>query len=140
MSRNLGRLDDGGRYLEEALRLSDSMTERQQLATRGYYFRVIPGELRDAPRVLWQVRGFRRRIGKVTGDVEPGPTGASMTAGRRQSYGYLPEAIYYQGRTRETLGRPDAEGAYREYLVIRGDSARIRWPRGSGERSGGDRN
>jgi serine/threonine protein kinase/tetratricopeptide (TPR) repeat protein len=40
MSRNLGRLADGDRYILEALRLVDSMTERERLATRGYYYRV----------------------------------------------------------------------------------------------------
>jgi serine/threonine protein kinase/tetratricopeptide (TPR) repeat protein len=40
-SRNLGRMDDADRYIKEALRYLDSMTDRERLATRGLYDRQI---------------------------------------------------------------------------------------------------
>ena len=41
MSRNLERLDDADKYIKEALRYLDTMTDRERLATRGYYDRLI---------------------------------------------------------------------------------------------------
>jgi eukaryotic-like serine/threonine-protein kinase len=41
MSRNLGRLDEADKYIQEALRYLDSMTERERFATRGFYYRMI---------------------------------------------------------------------------------------------------
>jgi len=41
MSRNLGRLDDADKYIKEAFRYLDGMTERERFATRGYYYRTI---------------------------------------------------------------------------------------------------
>ena len=40
ISRNLGALQDANRYIEEALRHLDGMTERERLATRGFQFRL----------------------------------------------------------------------------------------------------
>ena len=40
-SRNLGRNDDALNYIKEALRYLDSMTDRERLATRGLYDRII---------------------------------------------------------------------------------------------------
>ena len=39
-SRNLGKLQDAEKYINEALRHLDGMTEREQYSTRGFYFRV----------------------------------------------------------------------------------------------------
>jgi tetratricopeptide (TPR) repeat protein len=39
-SRNLGRLQDADRYINEALKYLDGMTERERLATRGMYYRL----------------------------------------------------------------------------------------------------
>jgi tetratricopeptide (TPR) repeat protein/tRNA A-37 threonylcarbamoyl transferase component Bud32 len=41
MSRNLGQLEDSDRYIKEALRYLDGMTERERFATRGFYYRMI---------------------------------------------------------------------------------------------------
>ena len=41
MSRNLGRLDEADKYIKEAFRYVDGMTERERFATRGYYYRTI---------------------------------------------------------------------------------------------------
>ncbi len=41
VSRNLGRLDDADKYVKEAFRYLDGMTERERYATRGYYYRTI---------------------------------------------------------------------------------------------------
>ena len=41
VSRNLGRLDDADKYIHEALRRLDGMTERERFVTRGFYYRVI---------------------------------------------------------------------------------------------------
>ena len=41
MSRNLDRQDDADKYIKEALRFLDSMTDRERFATRGYYSRLI---------------------------------------------------------------------------------------------------
>jgi len=41
ISRNLGRMDDAEKYIKEALRYLDSMTDRERLATRGLYDRQI---------------------------------------------------------------------------------------------------
>ena len=40
VSRNLGRLDDADKYIKEALRTLDGMTERERFVTRGMYYRV----------------------------------------------------------------------------------------------------
>ena len=40
ISRNLGALQDANRYIDEALRHLDGMTERERLATRGFQFRL----------------------------------------------------------------------------------------------------
>src|SRR5262249_39683234 len=40
-SKNLGRADDADKYIKEALRYLDGMTERERLATRGFYDRQI---------------------------------------------------------------------------------------------------
>ena len=41
MSRNLERMDDANKYIKEALRYLDHMTDRERFATRGYYSRLI---------------------------------------------------------------------------------------------------
>lgn len=41
VSRNLGRPDDAEKYIKEALKYLDSMTERERFGTRGYYYRVL---------------------------------------------------------------------------------------------------
>jgi len=41
MSRNLGRMADADKYIKEALRYIDGMTDRERLGTRGYYDRLI---------------------------------------------------------------------------------------------------
>ena len=41
MSRNLNQLDDAEKYIQEALRYTDSMTDREKFITRGFYNRVI---------------------------------------------------------------------------------------------------
>jgi tetratricopeptide (TPR) repeat protein/predicted Ser/Thr protein kinase len=41
MSRNLGRPDDAEKYIKEALRHLDGMTERERFGTRGFYYRMI---------------------------------------------------------------------------------------------------
>ena len=40
-SRNLDRPDDADKYIKEALRYLDGMTERERFSTRGTYFRMI---------------------------------------------------------------------------------------------------
>jgi tetratricopeptide (TPR) repeat protein len=40
-SRNLDRPDDANKYIKQALQYIDSMTDREKLATRGYYYRLI---------------------------------------------------------------------------------------------------
>jgi tetratricopeptide (TPR) repeat protein len=40
MSRNLQRFDDADKYIKEALRYLDSMTDRERMATRGFYYRL----------------------------------------------------------------------------------------------------
>ena len=40
ISRNLGALQDANRYIDEALRHLDGMTERERLVTRGFQFRL----------------------------------------------------------------------------------------------------
>jgi serine/threonine protein kinase/tetratricopeptide (TPR) repeat protein len=40
-SKNLGRTDDADKYIKEALRYLDSMTDRERLQTRGFYDRQI---------------------------------------------------------------------------------------------------
>jgi tetratricopeptide (TPR) repeat protein len=39
-SRNLGRLQDADKYINEALRYLDGMTERERFSTRGMFYRV----------------------------------------------------------------------------------------------------
>ena len=39
-SRNLGRLQDAERYVNEAVRYVDGMTERERYSTRGFFFRL----------------------------------------------------------------------------------------------------
>jgi eukaryotic-like serine/threonine-protein kinase len=41
MSRNLGRPDEAEKYIKEALRHLDGMTERERFGTRGFYYRMI---------------------------------------------------------------------------------------------------
>jgi eukaryotic-like serine/threonine-protein kinase len=41
MSRNLNRPDEADKYIKEALRYVDGMTEREKYGTRGFYFRMI---------------------------------------------------------------------------------------------------
>ena len=41
MSRNLGRIEDAEKYIKEALRYLDSMTDRERFGTRGFYYRMI---------------------------------------------------------------------------------------------------
>jgi eukaryotic-like serine/threonine-protein kinase len=41
MSRNLGRMEDTDKYIKEALRYLDSMTDRERFGTRGFYYRHI---------------------------------------------------------------------------------------------------
>ncbi len=41
VSRNLGRPEDADKYIKEALRYLDSMTDRERFATRGFYYRTI---------------------------------------------------------------------------------------------------
>ena len=40
ISRNLGSLQDANRYIDEALRHLDGMTDRERLVTRGFQFRL----------------------------------------------------------------------------------------------------
>jgi eukaryotic-like serine/threonine-protein kinase len=40
VARNLGQLQDAERYINEALRYLNGMTERERFSTRGFYFRV----------------------------------------------------------------------------------------------------
>jgi serine/threonine protein kinase/Flp pilus assembly protein TadD len=40
MSRNLQRFDEADKYIKEALRYLDSMTDRERMATRGFYYRL----------------------------------------------------------------------------------------------------
>jgi eukaryotic-like serine/threonine-protein kinase len=39
-SRNLGRVQDAEKYINEALRYLDGMTERERFSTRGFYYRM----------------------------------------------------------------------------------------------------
>jgi eukaryotic-like serine/threonine-protein kinase len=48
MSRNLGRIDEAEKYIQQALRYLDSMTERERLGTRGFYYRMIGDNQRCA--------------------------------------------------------------------------------------------
>ena len=41
MSRNLNRPDDADKYIKEARRYLDTMTERERFGTRGFYYRMI---------------------------------------------------------------------------------------------------
>ena len=41
VSRNLGRMDDAEKYIKEALRYIDGMTERERFSTRGLYYRIV---------------------------------------------------------------------------------------------------
>jgi serine/threonine protein kinase/tetratricopeptide (TPR) repeat protein len=41
MSRNLGRTEDAEKYIKEALRHLDGMTDRERFGTRGLYYRMI---------------------------------------------------------------------------------------------------
>ena len=41
MSRNLGRPEDSDKYIKQALRYIDGMTERERFGTRGFYYRLI---------------------------------------------------------------------------------------------------
>jgi serine/threonine protein kinase/tetratricopeptide (TPR) repeat protein len=41
MSRNLGRIEDADKYIKEALRHLDGMTDRERFGTRGFYYRMI---------------------------------------------------------------------------------------------------
>jgi serine/threonine protein kinase/tetratricopeptide (TPR) repeat protein len=41
MSRNLGRIEDADKYIQEALRHLDGMTDRERFGTRGFYYRMI---------------------------------------------------------------------------------------------------
>jgi serine/threonine protein kinase/tetratricopeptide (TPR) repeat protein len=41
MSRNLGRIEEAEKYIKEALRYLDSMTDRERFGTRGFYYRMI---------------------------------------------------------------------------------------------------
>jgi serine/threonine protein kinase/tetratricopeptide (TPR) repeat protein len=41
MSRNLNQPEDAERYIKEAFRYLDGMTEREKFATRGFYYRMI---------------------------------------------------------------------------------------------------
>ena len=40
ISRNLGRLQDAEKYIKEALRHLDGMTERERFTTRGFFYRL----------------------------------------------------------------------------------------------------
>src|SRR6185436_17759768 len=40
VSRNLGNLQDAEKYINQAIQYLDSMTERERLSTRGFYYRV----------------------------------------------------------------------------------------------------
>jgi eukaryotic-like serine/threonine-protein kinase len=41
MSRNLGRAEDAEKYIKEALRYLDGLTERERFSMRGYYYRTM---------------------------------------------------------------------------------------------------
>ncbi|HUE90060.1 MAG TPA: protein kinase [Vicinamibacterales bacterium] len=41
MSRNLGRTEDAEKYIKEALRHLDGMTDRERFGTRAFYYRMI---------------------------------------------------------------------------------------------------
>ncbi len=41
MSMNLGQTEEANKYIQEALRYLDGMTERERFSTRGLYYRMI---------------------------------------------------------------------------------------------------
>ena len=57
-SRNLGRLDDNRKYIDEALRHLDGMTERERYQTRGYSYWVAG----DYQQCVKEYGGFDRPI------------------------------------------------------------------------------
>jgi serine/threonine protein kinase/tetratricopeptide (TPR) repeat protein len=62
ISRNLGRLQDAERYINEALRHLDGMTERERFTTRGMFYRVT-GDYQQC------VKEYGELIGRYAADV-----------------------------------------------------------------------
>ncbi len=62
ISRNLGKLDDADKYIKEALRHVDGMTERERFVTRGMYYRVTG----DYPQC---VKEYGELISRYAGDA-----------------------------------------------------------------------
>jgi tetratricopeptide (TPR) repeat protein len=61
-SRNLGQLQDAERYIKEALRHLDGMTEREKYGTRGFLFRLTG----DYPQC---VKEYRDLIARYAADI-----------------------------------------------------------------------
>ncbi|MBZ5559819.1 MAG: protein kinase [Acidobacteriia bacterium] len=62
VSRNLGKLDDADKYIKEALRYLDGMTERERFSTRGMYYRVTG----DYPQC---VKEYGELVARYAGDA-----------------------------------------------------------------------
>lgn len=62
VSRNLGRVQDAEKYINEALRHLDGMTERERFSTRGMFYRIT-GDYQQC------VKEYGDLIGRYTADV-----------------------------------------------------------------------
>lgn len=62
MSRNLGRVDESDKYINEAMRYLDGMTERERFSTRGYYYRTVGDNQQCAEE-------YQRLLEKFPGDT-----------------------------------------------------------------------
>ena len=81
-SRNLGKLQDAEKYINEALKHLDGMTEREKYSTRGFYYRVAG----DWPQVREGIRRADRPLRGGRGRAQPAravPVEAAKHARRR---------------------------------------------------------
>jgi eukaryotic-like serine/threonine-protein kinase len=62
LSRNLGRVQDAEKYIKEALRHLDGMTERERFSTRGFFYRLT-GDYQQC------VKEYGDLSARYTGDV-----------------------------------------------------------------------
>ena len=66
MSRNLGRPEDADKYIKEALRHLDGMTERERFGTRGFYYRMIGDNQQCAKEYGEALADIRRTPSRTT--------------------------------------------------------------------------
>ncbi len=122
ISRNLGRLDDADKYIKEALRHVDGMTERERFVTRGMYYRVTG----DYPQC---VKEYGELISRYAGDAVGRNQRALCLSKLRDLHGavadmrevvqMLPKrTVFRDNLAIYTAYSSDFEGAEREALAV----------------------